>query len=715
VLVFLGLVFLGFLVVPSLSDSWKIAAMFLLSALLTVGGLLLDRAFANPFTKALLGCGCGAFFISILLTNLWFKAIDDLVAMAALLAWIALGFVLVKRTQSLLLSIIMHAGMLISVCALYLKGLDESTLIIVLVYQLACATVILVGNILCYKRTYRFGLFASLGLAVFASVLVAPGVSWPTPGLGYLEPWGFATAFLLIQFVCSSALAWMLFVSCNRIKNTTPRLLLSIATTVLWLAAVHLDILLLVYWLLEPSSVGELLLARELTALVVFALVAAVMIGLTRLRNTLDYPRVVERALVGILAAYLALICLWQFLGEPSDSFLTMAQYVNDTRLLYLIVPAALLGVLGRIAKDDLYCYLALTGLGLDAIFMLVRGYGTLEKLSPLLFSISYLIVILALIVCVSVQLTAKIRQRFVPVIRFVVLVLAELSLIVIALQTLYAQGSGGGGLTAGTLLVWAFPNVPYGFTLAAALLVSVLCAGAFHFAKRDRPTLPYRINEYALMFLAFIELAIQREGTLALVMHVFLAAFCLALMIERIRQVAAASALARREDRPLPNSDSEAISALALFLVVLGLVYGLVGTQDLSYVSSLACMIAALLIVALGFWARARSLRLVGLIGLVICVLKLTILDIGEVNSVMRVASFIGGGLICFAISALYNFLVKHQKIDLKDKPSPAIAAAQSPNRMPANATGNERETGAAHSQPSADTDQIEQTPPGR
>jgi uncharacterized membrane protein len=92
------------------------------------------------------------------------------------------------------------------------------------------------------------------------------------------------------------------------------------------------------------------------------------------------------------------------------------------------------------------------------------------------------------------------------------------------------------------------------------------------------------------------------------------------------------------------------------------GGVNSLADWSELPYVLSLACMVAALLVIALGFWSRARSLRLTGLVVLVICVLKLAVLDIGDVNSLMRVISFIIGGVICFAISALYNFLVKLQ-----------------------------------------------------
>jgi len=64
---------------------------------------------------------------------------------------------------------------------------------------------------------------------------------------------------------------------------------------------------------------------------------------------------------------------------------------------------------------------------------------------------------------------------------------------------------------------------------------------------------------------------------------------------------------------------------------------------------------------VALGLWSRTRPLRLYGLIVTILGVLKLVTCDLwGTSATVMRVVAFIGGGVVCFGISALYNFAVK-------------------------------------------------------
>jgi hypothetical protein len=64
--------------------------------------------------------------------------------------------------------------------------------------------------------------------------------------------------------------------------------------------------------------------------------------------------------------------------------------------------------------------------------------------------------------------------------------------------------------------------------------------------------------------------------------------------------------------------------------------------------------------LIALGFWSRITPFRLYGLVVTIVCVLKLVTLDIVDADALMRVVAFIVGGMICFGVSALYNFAVK-------------------------------------------------------
>ncbi len=119
----------------------------------------------------------------------------------------------------------------------------------------------------------------------------------------------------------------------------------------------------------------------------------------------------------------------------------------------------------------------------------------------------------------------------------------------------------------------------------------------------------------------------------------------------------------------------------IVLHILLLSIIRALTNNHDMSYAFSLSCMAIALLIVVFGFWTRTKSIRLYGLIVAMFCVLKLVVFDVGGVDLPMRVVAFIGGGIICFGISALYNFAVK--RFDLGDSPAPKLkenATSQNP-----------------------------------
>jgi len=77
----------------------------------------------------------------------------------------------------------------------------------------------------------------------------------------------------------------------------------------------------------------------------------------------------------------------------------------------------------------------------------------------------------------------------------------------------------------------------------------------------------------------------------------------------------------------------------------------------DAVYVLSLANMVSALFCVIIGFICRTKALRLYGLILTLLCVVKLITYDVRGLDTTLRIVSLISGGIICFAISALYSY----------------------------------------------------------
>lgn len=87
-LVFVSFVIFAVMLLPVLTDGMKIAAMFAVSLAFTAVGLAKLKADAhNKFYLALSGCGLGAVYISILVSNIYFKAFGDIVLYLLIFVW----------------------------------------------------------------------------------------------------------------------------------------------------------------------------------------------------------------------------------------------------------------------------------------------------------------------------------------------------------------------------------------------------------------------------------------------------------------------------------------------------------------------------------------------------------------------------------------------------------------------------------------------------
>ncbi|MCL2884406.1 MAG: DUF2339 domain-containing protein, partial [Oscillospiraceae bacterium] len=142
ILVFVGLIFLGRLIYEHITDTIKIILMFALSTVLTGVGVALSAKKRNAFTVILTGCGCGAFFISIMLTHIYFGRMNDIAAFSLLLAWTAATLFAARQIQSVAMSVVAHIGMIVSICFAYALGLSDEKLALLIVYQMVSSAVI---------------------------------------------------------------------------------------------------------------------------------------------------------------------------------------------------------------------------------------------------------------------------------------------------------------------------------------------------------------------------------------------------------------------------------------------------------------------------------------------------------------------------------------------------------------------------------------------
>ena len=76
--------------------------------------------------------------------------------------------------------------------------------------------------------------------------------------------------------------------------------------------------------------------------------------------------------------------------------------------------------------------------------------------------------------------------------------------------------------------------------------------------------------------------------------------------------------------------------------------------------VISIACFALAIICITLGFYKYIDDLRKYGLFLAMVCVIKLIMFDIAYDNTLEHAISFFVSGLLCFTISAIYNYVGK-------------------------------------------------------
>ena len=662
VLVFIGLIYLALDDRDGIPDWVRIGSMFAVAGICLAAGLLMGRKKRDNFNLALTGCGVGALFIAILLTHVWFGYMADWLAFGLLLLWSAAALWLTRRTDSLLLSIIAHIGMLTSICFGYSLGLSDEKLLLLLVYQFASSAVLILGNMLCYRRTYHVGLLASLAMTA-----VAGGFMWVkfTPRMeldaflfnSELPIWFIALAFYL-QFLAATYLSYLLSVSAARIKNPTTAGLVHAANKLLWLASMGVNFCLTTFNVLVPIVSGgkpysEVPLHSEIRwKCFLIEAAAAVVIWIVHLivtdlfRTHLNFPR--PLALISTLlgAGGVTLLFFWL------NSFTAQCRDVRFN-LLMLSVPGLILLGYARVSGERKLRWGAYALLSCDYFGMV--SLGSYEYLirhtgpGGLFYALAYFAVPMAAVLLDFFFSDAENRRRTSVFVRIFALLVTEFSFISIC-SDISALGEGYHGTA-----VW--------FSLNRTLLPLGLCLLllAVYLFRLDRPTVtppsekealwtPVRgvllVNEIILLIVCVSVLSSEARVGLELFLQTLLFAAALALAFCRVGEFI----------RRPAEGFLAVLAGVKLTALVLSFFGGTVDWIESRTAFSVVCMLTALAAIAAGFVIRSKPLRLWGLILTIFCVLKLVTYDMSGSSTLTHIISFIIGGVICFAISAVYT-----------------------------------------------------------
>ena len=640
ILVFIGLIFLGTLIYKQITDDVKILAMFTLSAIITAIGVSLTLKKRNNFTIILSGCGCGSFFISILLTHVYFNKIIDIIAFSLLLIWMAITLYMSKKLSSTLLSIVAHTGMIFSICFAFAQGITDQKLLILLIYQAASIAVILIGNILCSRKTYNFGIFISLLLTIISSIFM-----WGKFSPINIYPFNTALstytviAAFVAQFLCSSFLSYLLSVSTNRLKDVSYKIGVHIINKIIWATALIINIYRVAYLVSIGNTVGDSGInassysnAVFMAVMVCFAVILIHVAITLFLSIKLNFDDKLESLSILFLSALssILLLILW------NSEFYKITSFPHIT---YLIVISLVLLLIRKITNNNnVYSIGVNVILGLDIIYMLSSGYKIINNFGTVALSLGYMLLYVAII---FFQLYKKdesfrVKDNFAASLSSYIIV--EASLIAI------------------------FSYSQFEYKTEILLIILTILNIVLYIVKFDMNSVKsyivkyvMRVNSIILVGICSGFIAFVVKDSVQNILYLVLAALVLGLSFVRINEV-------------LDGKDNKALGILTGFeltIIVLATVQGHTSWFDQTYIFSIVCMLTALVCIILGFVGRSKVLRIYGLVLTMFCVLKLVTYDVTALNTPLRVTALIVGGIICFVISAIYNYTSK--KVDTK------------------------------------------------
>lgn len=667
-MVFIGLIFLAILVVPTMSNFQRFIAMFILSGVIFAVGFVLARRKKNVFSVALLGTGIGALFISILMTRIYFNYLGDIPTFTLLLIWMVVCMGLVKMFNSLTLSITAHVGMAISIIFAFVQGFDQQRALIVIAYQVVATIVIVGGSLLAYRKTYRFGLIASLALTVVATIVIR------SQSLAEFSTSVIVTSYI-IQFLTASVLSFFLATSGAKLGKDA-RLAFHYANKGIWILLTILALYPAIFHGLMgalkldklPSLTdGQSLLVETIPAVVcIVAFLAHALIS-ALLERSIGMPADMVRVSVISTLSAAALMALYQVT--------TTMHYGGSVPVPFFFAFALIALGIARFLRDHVYTIFAIVLLTIEATIALTCTYATLSSM-PAIVALIWIAAIMATSVAIwALWQPAEKRRTFVPTLIALNLIFFE-----VTLPQAVARANP-------TSLGWA---ISLGIVLLILTVLRIVNIEALMGMSKDNH-IAFAINEYCVAFIAVVTVGINGESAAVAEQVLLWIATTLVIVMSFLRIIQSRNVSALH---PQPIQYLSAIMlTLATQAPLLGLVYLSEGSP---FVSSVVAMFVALVLVGMGFALRLKPVRLYGLGLTIFAVLKLATYDLSNISSVGRVIAFIVGGLIAFGISALYNYADKRLNPSRAGNqgaptptPYPPMPQAAVPQGMPQPMTG--------------------------
>ncbi len=396
-LIFIGLILFCTLSTEVVTNNMKMGAMFAVSGGFIAVGAFLSRKDRSIFPLGMLGTGFGSFFISILLSHIYFHSLNDIAAFGLILVWSAFALYLSRRLDSVMLSVTAHIGTAISICFAYSMGFTPEKVIILTIYQFAAIAVIIIGNIFCCRKTYRFGLIMTQCLLVYTSIAMSVAFSQK-----FIMPGSISVAAAIViytvQFLAISFVSYLVSTSAaalekeNNTKLGTLAVIIHLLNKIFWIAGTLSTVAFITHYICRNAYHTDVLIPTTI------AVTAALLLHLCLtvfMEEKLSF------------SAGLSTLSMWFISSTIVITLMVGAQNVGAP---FLFIYALILIGIFKLTKNTGVDYIATLVLIIEAAYMCFYGYFKLENVW---ISIPYMVAIGAVLLLLWFVQDGKHKQNY--------------------------------------------------------------------------------------------------------------------------------------------------------------------------------------------------------------------------------------------------------------------------------------------------------------
>lgn len=593
VLIFISIILFATLLLPMFGDGAKMAIMYAVSgAFLGIGAYRLYKDKDNRFNIALTGCGLGAMYISLLLSNIYFGVIGIIPLYILIALWGGAVSVFAKNRNHIF-QIIGEAGILLATIfgemELIFAKMFESKFIInyevesrflalIIFYAITSAIFYLVNYEKEYKENIYYHIFAMIGGGVLAS------------GCMYFIDNDNANICLIIVLIIQ--ILNMIGLMSHKLEQ--PQESFGV------IAAVEMICL---------TIMSQTVITNEKIWGLIAYVAGMLMVFIISTKKCKDKASL---EILTALPAGISLIGLW-----------TNGPAYNYGVVFLMIIP---LLVYGYIRRCSLIQYDALFIMGIYMFIYDMKNEGVHFLLMLIAFIVAYILMF-------------RFKEQYNKIYK---LILHGAAMIFIGIQM---SGTLRVIFGDGDLQREVINTIVYTcFFLWNAISYKSRFADNLLTGEKEEDEEVYTIVNLIAMGAGLILLL---DADVVVCHFVNMLVVVAAFMIDTKKML--------NQNVTEPAFSMYVGGKFTVLLVVL-----LVSFDSPNYIISILCLLLAIALILVGFAGGYKYLRIYGLGLTMVSIFKLLMIDITYENTLGNAISFFVSGILCFAISMIYNYLDK-------------------------------------------------------